>query len=189
MRAFIAIPLSAEIRAKLKSFYDATGAAKGVKSVPLENLHITLDFLGEISEKEKDTLLPALDAAANAAKPFSLAIEGTGAFPKTAAPKTLWLGVEKKDELFALARGVKTAVNSQDTKPFSPHLTISRVKFPDESQTEYFKSFFAYRHFSFGTLTVGSFFLMKSDLAGKTPVYTKIKEFKIKDGEIKDGKR
>lgn len=183
MRAFIAIPLSEEIRKNISSFYKELGWVKGVNPVPIENLHITLDFLGEITEKEAERFCDKLKVVSNNAASFPLVIKGVGAFPKRSEPKVLWLGMDRSKSLISLASSVKDAVDSMDTKKFSPHLTLGRVKYNDMSQNDYFGRFFREKDRMFGKMTVDRFQLMISDLSGKTPVYTLWKEFKLTGGK------
>lgn len=191
MRAFVAILLPAEIKKDIASFYANLGSVKGIKGVPGENLHITLNFLGEIKEKgaELSALCQNLATAAEKIRPFTMELKGVGAFPSLAAPKTLWIAMEKKKALFDLAKAVKAASPGDAQKPFSPHLTVGRVKYEDPSQERFYREFIKREAWSFGQFPVDSFFLMKSDLTGKTPVYTVVKEFKIKDGEKQNGSR
>lgn len=188
MRAFIAILIPAEIRKNIVSFYDKLGTVKGIKKVPYENLHITLDFLGKMEADQIPYLAEKLTAAAAQGSPFTLEMKGVGAFPSLTAPKTLWVAIEKKKALFDLAKRIKTATESSDRKRFSPHLTVGRVKYEDPGQNRFYNEFIKEENHSFGGFTVDSFFLMKSDLSGKTPVYNVVEEFKIKDGEKQDGK-
>jgi 2'-5' RNA ligase len=171
------------------SFYDKLATVKGIKTVPPENLHITLDFLGEVAEAGISDLAEKLMTIAAQESPFTLEIKGVGAFPSLTAPKTLWVAMEQKKALFDLAKRIKRATDSLDRKRFSPHLTIGRVKYKDSSQSRFYNEFIKQENYSFGRFPVDSFFLMKSDLSGKTPVYTVVKEFKIKDGEKQDGKK
>lgn len=182
MRAFIAVPLSGEIKKEIDKFYQGIGFVKGVKEVPIQNLHITLDFLGDISEREAERFSERLEKVASKAMPFEIMIQGCGAFPKKSDPKILWLGMAGSKRLVSLASQVKNAVDSMDTKKFSPHLTVGRVKYDNEGQKEYFDRFFQKGDRSFGRLSVDRFQLMKSDLSGKTPVYTLWKEFKLTGG-------
>ena len=182
MRAFIAVPLSDEIRKEIEKFYHEIGFISGVKEVPIRNLHITLDFLGDISEKEAARFSENLEKIASNVEPFDLMIKGSGAFPKKFDPKILWLGMVGSKPLVSLAIQVKDAVDSMDTKKFSPHLTVGRVKYNKEGQREYFDRFFQKGDRSFGRLQVDRFQLMKSDLSGKTPIYTLWKEFRLTGG-------
>lgn len=188
MRAFVAIPLSESVRSNLKRFCEGLGDVKGVKKVPPKNLHLTLDFLGEITEGETKIFARRMAEIAAKTKPFSLTVSGVGAFPRRNHPKTLWVGLEKSISLLRLASDVKDALESDDKKKFSPHLTVGRVKYEDDSQGIFLRRFFQAENLFFGTLNIDRFCLMKSDLSGKTPVYTILNEFMLKEGEH-DGKK
>ena len=183
MRAFIAVPLTEEIRASLTPVIDELGKAKGIRTVPPENLHLTLNFLGEIREAELGPLCEKLKAAAEKTASFSLSVSGVGAFGKDRRPNVLWVGIDKNAALTKLAYDVKAASGTEDGKRFSPHLTVGRIKYPDEKQRDILERFFRWEHRDFGTMKADHFSLMKSDLSGKTPVYTVIKKFMLKDGE------
>lgn len=183
MRAFIAIPLPGEIRSSVNAFERELGEAKGIRMVSAENLHLTLDFLGEINERERMLFAEKLKTVAEDTKTFSLSVSGVGTFPVGREPKVLWVGLEKSLPLLRLADNVKKAVGSRENKKFSPHLTVGRVKYPDDKQKSFWERFFQAKHRSFGTMKVDHFLLMKSDLSGKTPVYTVMEKFMLKDGQ------
>ena len=183
MRAFIAVPLSGEIRSSLGNFMEELGAVKGIRMVPPENLHLTLDFLGETDESELSALNKKLKAVAENHEAFSLSVHGVGTFPKTGEAIVVWAGLKKNDSLTALALSVRKATDSRDQKKFSPHLTVGRVKFTDERQKAFWETFYQAEHRDFGMMKVDRFLLMKSDLSGKTPVYTAVNQFILKDGE------
>lgn len=188
MRAFIALPLSAEINSALKDFMMELGDVKGIRMVPPENLHLTLDFLGEISERDVPFLREKLTAVAANTPSFPLSVCGVGAFPKSGDPKVLWVGLKRSTALMALASAVKEATGSNDGKRFSPHLTMGRVKYAEAKQRKFLEQFFQAEHRHFGRMNVDRFLLMQSDLSGKAPVYTAISQFELKDGE-KNGEK
>ena len=184
MRCFVAVPLTDEIRNKIQCFSDLLGKPKGITKVPAKNLHITLDFLGDISEKEVTRFCRNLDEVASKASPFSVEVCGVGTFSSRGAPKVLWVGLKNPGLLCDLAAKVKAAVDSCDQKKFSPHLTVGRVKYCNSSQESFMKAFLVKEKERFGEMKVDRFFLMKSDLSGKTPVYSVIKEFNLRKVEV-----
>ncbi|MBQ1251538.1 MAG: RNA 2',3'-cyclic phosphodiesterase [Firmicutes bacterium] len=182
MRAFVAIPIPEAVKDEIRAFYRGIGSVRGVKTVVPENLHITLDFLGDISQREADAFSANLQRLAGKIRPFTVRICGVGAFPSRKDPKILWLGMKNSRPLNELAVKVKAAVDSMDDKKFSPHLTVGRVKYRSDDQKEYFDRFFAQDHKEFGVINVDHIHLMKSDLSGKDPVYTVIRDFKLIGG-------
>ena len=183
MRAFVAIPIPDAVKEEIRLFYRKFGVVRGVKMVIPENLHITLDFLGDITQREVDTFSANLETLAKDTEPFKISIKGVGAFPSRKDPKILWIGMENNQPLKKLAAKVKIAVDSMDDKKFSPHLTVGRVKYKSDDQKDFYDHFFSQDHRKFGEFVVDHFQLMKSDLSGKDPIYTVIRDFKLSGGK------
>ena len=103
-----------------------------VRWVPPSNLHITVWFLGEVREPRVEPLVAALTPPLDA-RSFTLRIGGGGAFPKSGAPRAIWLGLASgREELVAVheqLRGRLVPIGfAPEARPYSPHLTIARVK-------------------------------------------------------------
>lgn len=134
MRTFIAVEISDEISnalAQLEARLKYAGA--DVKWVRPENIHLTLKFLGEISEEKAKEVIAALDGIAKSAKSFELSVKEVGAFPKVDYPRVIWVGLEKgADESSELAAKVEDALAKigfpKESRPFTAHLTIGRVR-------------------------------------------------------------
>lgn len=104
------------------------------------NLHLTLKFLGEISQ----TLVLDVPAAASRAvaglAQFSIRLEGTGTFPKQDQPRVLWVGIKdssgRLNELHArLDEELACAGFAKDDRAFHPHLTVARLRQPRHART------------------------------------------------------
>jgi len=137
MRAFVAVDLPEGLRreaAALQARFRSAGA--DVKWVEPENLHLTLKFLGSIEETQVSPLTERLKAAAGSLSSFTLRLEGIGAFPRTTDPRVIWVGVsEGKEKLAELASAVEQTCAElgfpKEERPFSPHLTIGRIRSRD----------------------------------------------------------
>lgn len=107
-------------------------AAEGMKWVDAEKLHFTLQFLGDLDDREMaEVCLRTLRVAARHA-PFELEVRGAGAFPSIQKPRTLWLGAGQGAENFlALHADIDRALADLGFRPdrlaFVPHLTIGRA--------------------------------------------------------------
>jgi 2'-5' RNA ligase len=95
------------------------------------SIHMTLRFLGEISDEEAAAAASALDAvcASGCAGFFSLAT--LGVFPKARNPGVLWAGPDHPPEGLlnlakSLERGLKTVGFPNKQGFFRPHLTLAR---------------------------------------------------------------
>ncbi len=134
IRAFIAVNITPEIGQMLETILrelqlDLKGVP--VRWVPVKNIHITLKFLGDVSESNLDVLKKIISGEAAAHSSFEISVRGLGAFPSTKRPRVIWVGVQAPAELAALQRAIEHETAKlgypREDRPFSPHLTIGRV--------------------------------------------------------------
>jgi 2'-5' RNA ligase len=97
-----------------------------------ENIHLTLKFLGEISEKEAATVATALKPIAQTHRPFTLKALGAGGFPNKFRPRLLCLSIEESAALTSLYENIETALSrigiKKEPRPFRAHLTLCRFR-------------------------------------------------------------
>ena len=132
LRLFFGLPLPGELQAALDLWQRGHAGIQGWSRPG--GLHLTLAFLGE----RPAAALPSLEATAAAMasrhRPSPLCTAGLGGFPKAAAARVLWLGVEPSQALEALATdlrgGLAAAGEPFDAKPFRAHLTLARLRRP-----------------------------------------------------------
>ena len=137
-RIFIAIALDSDVRHGLAAHLTTHlgGELLPGSSPRAENWHITLRFVGKTKRTGYEKLLALLDEA-DLGRAFHLGFAGLGAFPKSGRATVLWLGVEQgTEELLQLAAGVEEATVSAgfmpEERPFHPHLTLSRIRPPQD---------------------------------------------------------
>ena len=171
MRAFIAVPISDEVKEKVEPFRKAL-EVEGVKVVEPENLHITLFFLGEIDERRTAEVMAAMGRIT--VQKFGLNFSGAGVFPNPNFIRVVWVGCESKelnDVYNALAPSISKM--GYELEGFSAHLTIARVKSP--AAKEKVKAAVAkFRDARFGSCIVDRIVLFKSTLTPKGPVYEEV---------------
>ena len=183
MRAFLAVEISEEARGAIARLQDQLrSAGADVKWVEPHNLHLTLKFLGEIKESRVPELTERLNASLQT-PPFAFTLEGSGAFPQPEHPKVLWAGVnEGKDSLIRLANEVETACNGcgfpPEERPFSPHLTIGRVRSPQGLSRLVQK--LQGTEFRGGKTDAGEILLFQSTLGPGSPVYQPVQKIPLK---------
>lgn len=129
MRLFFALAPPAAARAALGA-WQAGAKSPGWRWSEPEGLHLTLAFLGEVSDPELNPLKDIGARAAGRHRPFQLCSDGLGQFPAAGAPRVLWLGFEPSEPLDALAADLREVLRRAgvafDPKPFTPHLTLAR---------------------------------------------------------------
>ncbi len=133
-RAFIAIDLPPHIQDKLdrvtEHFKQRLPDAP-VRWVPASNVHLTLKFLGEVSEANYSMLTEILEVQAAEYGPIEISIGGLGAFPNKRRPRVIWIGVAAPSELEMLQRAIEAETTrlgyASEKRPFAPHLTVGRV--------------------------------------------------------------
>jgi RNA 2',3'-cyclic 3'-phosphodiesterase len=133
VRTFIAVTASPGIRqAALKLAALLGPATSDVKWVAPENLHWTLQFLGEVEQLELHSVCSAVTTAAIEIDAFDLEARGAGAFPAPDRPKTLWIGAGAGGQAMvalhdAIQRKLTRLGYRSEHRRFVPHLTLGRV--------------------------------------------------------------
>jgi RNA 2',3'-cyclic 3'-phosphodiesterase len=176
-RIFVAVPLAPEIR-------DAAAQARGALSsygdrlrwVQPQHLHLTLQFLGDITTSQLEKAVDATEEVAATETAFSITFAGLGAFPSAAAPRVVWVGVtDGAPRVGALAERLGRALRARhfrlEERPFAPHLTLARVRGtgrpPDlRQETE------ALGRIVLGEQRVGEIEVVKSVLGTSAPTHT-----------------
>ncbi len=147
MRTFIAIDLSEENKRFLTDIQtELRDANTDVKWVKSENIHLTLKFLGDVTEQQANQVSGILDKIAAGFQPFEISLSGIGAFPKLEYPRVIWVGVNDKGcrgtarraPTVELAQVIKTELEKfgfvKEERPFAAHLTIGRVRTPKNKE-------------------------------------------------------
>ena len=133
MRTFIAIELDPPTRRPIVQLLRTLPRADGLSWCSEPQLHITLKFLGEISDPQLGRVLRIVNQACAAVQPFTILVQGLGVFPAPANPRVLWCGVQDADN--GCRRWVEAAdphfesINVKpETRAFTPHITLGRSK-------------------------------------------------------------
>jgi RNA 2',3'-cyclic 3'-phosphodiesterase len=180
MRAFIAIDVPSEIRQQLGAIQDQLRpASTAARWVSADSIHITLKFLGEISEERREDIDSALTGLTWL--PMSIAVRGVGFFPGVRSPRILWAGVECPT-MEGLANEVDTrlvqAGFDSENRAFRGHLTLARTK-ETRLENSLVKSAEPLKETEFGSFVADRFHLYQSTLRPGGSLYTKLKEYML----------
>lgn len=186
MRLFFAIALdeavraaTADVAAALQERLAHAGAGRAVKWVEPENLHVTLRFIGEVDDGRAARLLEAVDAPLEAGT-FGLRVGGAGCFPEHGAPRVLWAGVREgadhaRAAFDALDRRLTPLGVEREPRPYTPHLTLGRVREIDRTGGRRLREWLAETPADLGALHVDGLTLYRSRLSPAGPRYEILK--------------
>ena len=133
IRSFIAIPLAANIAGgAIKFIRKLSELDDGIKWVPVENLHLTLKFLGDVENTEIPEICDVLADICDDYEPFPLEFAGAGGFPNLDKPRILYAGVQDPTGcLVKMVAEIETGLADLGFKPeprdYRPHLTLGRT--------------------------------------------------------------
>jgi len=135
----MAVDLPEPIRAELLHLMDKQTSISGMRWLQPENLHLTLKFLGEVSQESMESLKQAVSMIAHQFGPLSLELSKGGVFPNTKNPKVFWIGVEGETErLVDLSKKINRRLQDLgypgEADKFIPHLTVGRLPHGISSQ-------------------------------------------------------
>ena len=182
-RAFIPIEIPVEIRDRFEQVISQLADSipeHAVRWVPVNNIHLTLKFLGDVSEANYEVLIQLLESQAKLHSPFNMSVGGLGAYPNAKRPRVVWIGIEADQELFELQRAIDAETTrmgyQSEVRDYSPHLTIGRIA-RNTSAEDIRQVGEVVRKFDLGFLGVSrvdTLHLFRSDLKPGGAVYKKL---------------
>lgn len=155
---------------KLKKSFDQKEIQ--IKWSPLENMHITLSFLGETSEEKIPDLREKVSKVASDFHEFNLKIHDLGAFDHFQKARTLFVDVQRSQSLLDLQSLIEQKLDLIPQQQYYPHLTLGRLRNPNSIES----AISPFKKIDLGKGEISSIFLMESQLHGHFPVYSDIFE-------------
>ena len=138
-----------------------------------DRLHITIKFIGDVDNVRAAAIVAALQSPLDV-EPFYLTLAGMGAFPNSGPPRVLWIGIEPgRDGLIAAEREIGSRLTTLaiplERRPYSPHLTLARVR--DAAGLRSANLLEGFEDRSLGTTRIDAITLFQSRLSPKGPTY------------------
>lgn len=170
VRAFIATEVTPEIRARVSESQEILKQCRArFTLVDPGSIHLTIRFLGEVHSDQIPLLCNVLRSIEGV--PFEMKLgEAVGNNPSH--PRTIWCTVHDGGASARLARRVDDAIAPlgfpRETRPFTPHVTLARVKEYHPSLAKPLKDLAGREH---GTCIVKGFTLKRSTLTPQGPIY------------------
>ncbi len=175
VRAFIALELSQEIRDHLSVAQETIRSCKAhLTLVDPKNIHITIKFLGEVEQEKLKKVMDAIRSVTFSSFPITA---GTVTVNNPKHPHTVWCTIDDAGLGESLSCRIEDALShlgfKQETRRFTPHATIARVKSPDPSL---FSALNSLKGISYGSCEIRGIKLKKSTLYPQGPVYDDLLE-------------
>ena len=176
-RLFVGIPLSEEVQKKITSFSEVLKRSSGeFRFVSVENLHITLSFLGDVEEENISFVVEKLTSVLTHHGTIKIDVVGSGVFPAAGRINVVWVGL-KNEILKDLIKKINATLSiNASHEEETPHVTIARVK-SGKNKEKIREVVEQFRHFDFGTLVADNIVLYESELTSAGPIYHIVKEF------------
>jgi RNA 2',3'-cyclic 3'-phosphodiesterase len=186
-RTFIAVHFSAavldalaELQAGLKKML---GDRAGIKWVTSENIHLTLQFLGQVDTELLPLLASELSSAFSENEPFEVILSGSGCFPSPSRPRVIWAGITSGGQNLcglyeATLRATESMGFEREKRPFKPHLTLARVKDPRKCGNVS-EAIARFERHPLGSCQIDCVDLMASELTPRGPIYTTLDSFPL----------
>ncbi len=152
-----------------------------VRWTAVSRLHLTLKFLGDVPETAIGEIAEACRQAASRHRAFELKLTVTGIFPSLKRPRILWVGLGPVQEgaLHGLQQEIEQMLEDagfpREKKPFSPHITVGRVK-SGKNLRPLIEEFMRYEPDP-APFSMDSFTLYSSTLTPRGPIYRELERF------------
>jgi 2'-5' RNA ligase len=187
LRTFVAVPIPINIITRICEIQRECETLKfPIRWVRPEGIHLTLKFLGQISEVDTDRIFDAMTASFQEISSLSLCAQGMGVFPTIKRPKVIWVGIGGERDVLRYLQG-KLEDNlakigfPKEKRAFNAHLTLGRMrgKLDIRKLSDIIRQF---SDFSTDSFFVDEIILFKSDLKPSGAVYSKLRTVSLNRG-------
>lgn len=178
VRSFVAVPLPVPLQARIFAAAQELGRdLPDVKwSRKVENLHITVKFLGPVGETQLVAVGSELAQALAPLPRFRLELRRMGAFPSARHANVLWAGADDVEHgLAAVAEVVEGVCErlgfARERRPFTGHVTVGRAKGRGVDASAALDAFAGRNAQALGETTVEEVHIYESRLGGEGSTY------------------
>jgi 2'-5' RNA ligase len=180
IRSFLAFELPVEIREQIRVISkELKKMALPVRWVTVDNIHLTIVFLGSVNEDTIGDIEEKVNAVVKGFSAFEIKLNAVGAFPHWKRPRVIWIGLNGDRGILSnlrdeLQKELKTLGFMPEKRPFRPHLTLGRFKGPIDRDEDMKWICDRYRDINSDLYQLNELILYKSDLKPDGPVYTRM---------------
>jgi RNA 2',3'-cyclic 3'-phosphodiesterase len=182
-RIFIAVKVEpGEILLRMLTSFKILFKNESIKWTSVDNIHITLAFLGDTQEEKIKAISDMLNGKCEGYGKLDLNIKGVGIFKNLYDPRVIWTGIGNSEKLIKLnslvIAGLKDLSVTTEGRQFNPHLTLGRIK-SIKNKNELKTILENYLDTEIQKVPVDEIILYESILLHTGPVYKPIKKFSL----------
>jgi len=158
------------------------------RPVALDNLHVTLKFLGDTRKPHIADICAAAAPIVERQAAILVRLSGIGAFPNVRRPSVVWLGLGDATTLSEIAGELDRAMTAlgfaAEARPFQPHLTLLRIK--SRPPEELFSLLAEESAAEYGIVPVDAIELFQSELTPRGSQYTRLAKFALSPPKVEE---
>jgi 2'-5' RNA ligase len=172
VRAFIAVEVPLSQLKGIEEVILSLTSIPGLKCVERKNIHITIRFLGDVSEPLLSAIESSISESLQGISDFQIQVSGLGAFPSDRDIRVVWAKAVSQ-QLEDIATKINVSIDKlgiKADKPFTPHITLARLKMR-QFERACKEVISKYKASEFGSYSASSVKLKKSTLTPEGPIY------------------
>jgi len=187
IRTFIALDVDDSIRDMLgATIRRMAQELPSIRWVDPKGIHLTLAFLGDLTDERLAEAMQAAKVTAPRAMSFEIRLSHLGVFDSLLHPRVIWVGIDEPSGVLqqlhrTLNRELEKRGFAVEKRPFSPHLTLARIKVPlkPEERQSLPGLLRETKMTSSSPYRVGRLSVMKSELLRSGARYTHIQDYEL----------
>ena len=179
LRVFLALDLDEAVKSqliRLQNRLDKIGA--DVRWVKAEHIHLTMKFLGEISDQMAVDICRLCPNVSAEFEPFEFEVRSAGCFANHGLPRVVWIGI---DDPSGFVRRLHERIEKtlaplglrRERRAFKPHVTLGRVR-SARNAIELRAAVRKNDDFEAGTAQASEITIYSSELGPEGPLHTVI---------------
>jgi RNA 2',3'-cyclic 3'-phosphodiesterase len=189
MRLFVAVEVDDRVRhvagTAVAELQRAVGPALKARWVPVENMHLTVRFIGHVDDTQGAAVIEALTPPLDI-PPFEIELGGCGVFPASGPPRVVWIGLTRGMPLLAslheeFNRRLRPLGFEPEARMFSAHLTLARIKDAPRGAARAVRAALDRVSIPATRLAVGHATILESHLSPRGPRYVPVAQVTLSE--------
>ncbi len=187
IKTFISVAASQRVTNNIARVSNRLAAVcDGYNWVPAENLLVTVNFVGEVLDREAAEFCQEIQKAITQFSSFELSLCGVGGFPDAERPRTIWMGVDEgSEQLITMNRELTKVIQdwgfNKEKNAYLPHVTLGKLRRGGKWNDALLEHVHRLRKHDSGFCTVDKVIVNSSHFDRGGPTYTPMATFRLKN--------